>query len=52
MLSRNNTDSNQTGSTLEKSHLFMAAAKIPMLVSLGGIEEWPGTVDTLSLTVA
>lgn len=23
-----------------------------MLVSLGGIEEWPGTVDTLSFTVA
>ncbi|TNM86803.1 hypothetical protein fugu_007033 [Takifugu bimaculatus] len=29
---------------------MLKAAKIPMLVSLGGIEEWPGTVDTLSFT--
>lgn len=34
------------------SHLLTAAARIPMLLSLGGIEEWPGFIDTLSFTVA
>lgn len=41
-----------TGNKQCSSHLLTAAAKIPMLVSLGGIEEWPGAVDTLSFTVA
>lgn len=34
------------------SYRLTAAAKIPMLVSLGGMEEWPGAINTLSFTVA
>ena len=33
-------------------YLLTAAARIPMLLSLGGIEEWPGALVTLSFTMA
>lgn len=33
-------------------HLVTAAARMPMLLCLGGMDEWPGFILTLSFTVA